>query len=165
MTVFAPEIFRAVMRDVPAVVVVVTARVDGVSRGMTASSFKSVSLDPPLVSVDVIQDSQMHEHLMQASSFTFNVLRVGQQGLADHFAQPDLLPTEQWQGVTLQQPLPGAIVLADALAWLHCVPHAQVEAGDHTIFIGRVEHNVLHPDGHPLLYFRRRYHRVGPALE
>jgi len=165
MTFFAPETFRAVMRDVPAVVVVVTAMTNDVWRGMTASSFKSVSLDPPLVSVDVIKDSQMHDHLIRATSFTFNVLSVDQRALADHFAQPDLLPAEQWRNIATDQPVPGALVLDDALAWLHCVPHTHVEAGDHTIFIARVEHNVLRPDGHPLLYYRRRYHRVGQALD
>lgn len=119
-------------------------------RGMTASAFLSVSMDPPLVLVAV--STKAHLHARIEDRYTISLLAAGQDHVSNHFAgRPDPLP----EG-TITRNAAGHPVIAGALGWIDCVVHDRVHAGDHTLFIGRVE-SLESFEGEPLAYFRGRY--------
>ncbi|WP_412068151.1 flavin reductase family protein [Rubrivirga sp. IMCC43871] len=157
------EALRSVLRDVPSPVVVVTVEATDGPRGATIGSFTSVSLDPPLVSFNVTQGTQLHVALADAPVFAVHLLDAGQADLAEHFAIPDLsgeaqlAPFDHVRGG-------GPPLLRGSLGILLCAPHARFEAGDHTVFVGHVTH-VVDGAGHdPLLYVRQSYRGIGERV-
>jgi len=130
--------------------------------GMTANSFTSVSLDPPLISVCVDQRAHLLPLLKEKGKFGINVLKEDQQKLSEFFASPDQPGREEeilkvhfhWT----QENIP---LLEDVLCQVACRLHATHVAGDHTIVVGEVLSVSLFP-GQPLLFFRGRYTRLAP---
>lgn len=120
---------------------------------MTANSVASVSLNPPLVSVCVDREADMHSTLLDAPVFVINILSVEQEALSRRFAIPD---GDKFDGVGFHRIEGWLVVLDGILAHIECVRHAEVPAGDHTIFIGRVTGGSA-AEGHPLLYYRGGY--------
>lgn len=157
--------FRLFMRRVAAPVVVITTNGHGEMRGMTASSFSSLSLDPLLVSFNVTIGSQMHGAISRAQTFVVNVLSEEQAPLAALFSLPNLTSREQfdfWEhGLTGG----GVPILAETLGGLQCRIVQRVLAGDHEIVIGEVEQIFEgEADRMPLLYHDRRYVRLGSPV-
>lgn len=154
--------FRDTMRMFPAGVTLITTRTaDGMSHGMTASSFTSVSADPPLISVAIDRQTTMSSLLLvQTDVFAVNVLAEDQEHLSSRFAfvkDEDRFAEGAWTSAAT-----GAPVLENALTWLDCRVHFRQQAGSHNIFIGKViESAVVRPDDRPLLYWNRDYHQLG----
>ena len=137
------------------VVIITAAAPDGSPAGMTANSFTSVSLAPPLVSINVDHVSDMHPVMLQAQGYVFNVLECHQETLSRRFAEK---AGQRFDGVGYQVDDRGFILLDGVIATIHCVPHARFEAGDHTVFVGRVIGGTVAPGGgRPLLYYRGGY--------
>lgn len=159
------EMLRAVMRRVASPVTVVTTAADGEVRGATIGSFTSVSLDPPLVSFNVQKDSAFFAALSRAEAFAIHLLTDAQADLANHFAIPDLTSEEQFARIphsvsSLGQPP----VLADTFGVLLCQRFAVHDAGDHALFIGRVDRVSESEGTGPLLYYARSYRAVGTEV-
>ena len=155
------DALRAVLREVPTPVAVVTTQTSDGPRGATIGSFTSVSLAPPIVSFSVTRATRLHEALAGASGWAIHLLAETQAGLADHFAAPDLAGLDQLAPFPHVAPEDGPPLLRDTLGVLRCRPHAVVEAGDHSVFFGRVE-DIVHGAGTaPLLYYRQSYRGVG----
>ena len=108
--------------------------------GMTANSFTSVSLDPPLVLVCVDREAQMHDRLKAADGFGVSVLSAPQEWVARHFASRSRPPgPAQFDTVDWMPGLKtGAPLIAGALATFECEVWRTCDGGDHTIFIGEV---------------------------
>ena len=154
MTVIAQD-FRDVLSRFASGVTIVTTVYQGRPCGLTASSFSSVSLDPPLVLFCLGKDSTNFDAFMAAESFAFNILSSDQDTLSTRFARKDI---ERFEGVAFDTWVTGSPVLPGALAALDCTRHAVHDAGDHVIVIGRVQKlGVLAPDAQPLTYWRGRY--------
>jgi len=141
-------------------VTVVTARADGEPVGMTAASFSSLSLDPPLVLVCVATSAQAHAGLVGAPGFAIHVLGASQAEMSARFARPGPgkfadLPDERG---AFDAPL-----LPYGVARLVCERHDAVDGGDHTILIGRVVSTDL-AGTDPLLYCNRAYGRLSPTV-
>jgi flavin reductase (DIM6/NTAB) family NADH-FMN oxidoreductase RutF len=159
------QAFKSALGRLPGPVTVVTAVGPDGPVGMTASSFTSLSLSPPLVLVCVAHRAGMHAHLSAASGFAVSVLSADQQAVSNRFAGPfdgprfADLPHEP-------APHSGAPWLGGAIACVDCALHAVHDGGDHSIFVGRVEAVRLSPDPRealdPLLYFAGQYRRLGP---
>ena len=140
-------------------ITVVTARAGGFGHGMTANSFTSVSLDPPLVLVCVVRDAVMHKVLDNVGSFGVSVLAAGQEDLARYFSDPGR-PMGMAQFVPLDwhpAPVTGTPLLDGALAWLECTVEAACPGGDHSVFLGRVQWVKVGQAGGPLLYWAGGY--------
>lgn len=136
MTV-SPERFRRVLGRLAAGVCVVTSRdEEGGRHGLTATSVCSVSLEPPLVLVVLERDANTHAIVERAGIFGVNFLERGQAAVAERFATA---PDDKFEGIPAEEGPGGAPILRGALAWLECVVVRSVPAGDHTVFIGRVE--------------------------
>jgi flavin reductase (DIM6/NTAB) family NADH-FMN oxidoreductase RutF len=134
-------------------VTVVTATGPDGPVGLTASSFSSVSLDPPLVSVCVDSNGTSHAGVTTAEGFAVHVLDDSQETLSNRFARPsvDRFAPDDWHTGPFEAPL-----LPLGLARIVCARHHVVEAGDHTIIIGRVV-EVETSQGKPLLYWAGKY--------
>jgi flavin reductase (DIM6/NTAB) family NADH-FMN oxidoreductase RutF len=146
--------FRNALGRFASGVTVVTARHQDHVHGMTANAFTSVSLDPPLVLVSIDNRASMHEILPGARRFGISVLAEHQEPHSNHFAGRTVEDLEVT--FTMRHGVP----LIDG-----AVAHFVVEAvdihpaGDHTLYIGRVEHFESN-DERPLLFYAGRYRRL-----
>jgi flavin reductase (DIM6/NTAB) family NADH-FMN oxidoreductase RutF len=154
------EAFRQTMGHWASGVTVVTTRRPGGIHGMTASSFCSVSLDPPLVLVCVDRRNRTHSHLAEQGAFCAHILAVGQEELSQRCAGRMGEHGNELHGVPYREGKTGAPVLEGCLAYLDCRVLYAHDGGDHTIFVGQIEEAGVDEDAHPLLYFRGRYHRL-----
>ncbi len=154
--------FRRVCSKFATGITILTARdAGGGAHGMTANSFTSVSLEPPLILVCVDLRAHILKHLREGGAFAVNVLDEDQEALSVRFAQrvEDRFDTVEWTAGRKS----GAPLIGGVLATLECVIVRMVEAGDHSIVIGEVQDAVWR-DGLPLLYFSSRYQKLdGPT--
>jgi flavin reductase (DIM6/NTAB) family NADH-FMN oxidoreductase RutF len=139
------------------VTILTTTTVGEQPLGMTANSLSSVSLNPPLISVCVDREADMHPVILQASEFVVNVLASDQEVLARRFSDKH---EDRFDGVGYSLSPEGLILLDGALAHVVCQREATYPAGDHTIVLGRVVGGTTH-EGHPLLYYRGGYAALG----
>jgi flavin reductase len=144
------------------VTVVTVERASGRVHGMTANSFTSVSLDPPLILVCVDKKAQLLPLLKERQRFGVSILKEDQEAISEYFAQTEESPeTEQRLGIRYGWTETSIPLLEGALAHIACNLVASYVAGDHTIFIGEVEGAEIYI-GEPLLYLRGDYRRVAP---
>ncbi len=147
------EGFKQTLRRFASGVTIVTVRSGSDSHGMTASSFASASLEPPLIVVCLDKSSRTLQLLRDTEAFAVNMLSEGQEVLAGAFSSRGPKPLAEFSSVDAPS---GAPLLDGALAWLDCTTHAIVEAGDHDIVLGRVRSTLL-GTGRPLLYYEGAY--------
>lgn len=154
MTISAEDFKRALSRRATGVAIV-TARSGDRIHGMTVSAFTEVSLEPPLVLVCADKASDTHGVIARSGRFAVNVLARGQGALADRFAvkKDEHL---RFAGVPWSEAATGAPLLDEALVGIDCRVAAAHDAGDHVIYVGRVEALRLR-EGEPLLYWCGRY--------
>jgi flavin reductase len=124
--------------------------------GMTANSFTSVSLDPPLILVCVTRGSELCEAVHREGCFAVSVLAAHQGELARYFANHARPRGAAEFAKVPWSPGPGtgAAVLQDALAWLDCAVAASYDGGDHEIFLGSVVASGAEPERDALVFFR-----------
>ncbi len=154
-----PSAFRATLGRFATGVTIVTMRDErGIPHGMTATSFASVSLDPPLVLVCVGHESSLSGPLSRAQHFAVNMLSAEQEAAAHTFAASDV---DRFGGFMFELGVGDVPILAGSLAHVECRVHERHVAGDHTIIVGEVMHGAT-TDGEPLLYYRGKYGRFAP---
>jgi flavin reductase (DIM6/NTAB) family NADH-FMN oxidoreductase RutF len=133
---------------------IVTARTGEASYvGLTANSFNSVSLDPPLVSWSLALRSRSLAAFEAAERYAVNILAHDQVELADRFSRPH---ADRFAGVGFKLGQASAPLIDGCVAWLECCHHALHPAGDHMLFIGRVEACAHHALA-PLVFHDGRY--------
>jgi flavin reductase (DIM6/NTAB) family NADH-FMN oxidoreductase RutF len=139
------------------VTVITTRQPDGTPRGFTANSFTSVSLDPALLLVCLAKTAHSADVFAQAPHFAVNILAEDQKAVSGLFASraPDKFTQCAWTPGPAEMPL-----IDGALAQFTCASHQLVDAGDHLILIGRVDHFAT-TEGQPLGYFRGNYFSIG----
>jgi flavin reductase (DIM6/NTAB) family NADH-FMN oxidoreductase RutF len=153
--------FRLALGQFATGVTVVTAqRAPGRVHGMTANSFTSVSLDPPLILICVSHGAQLLTMLKRQKRFGVNILKDNQRAISEYFAcTEESAETEKRLGIRYRWTEAGTPLLEDALVHLACNVVDSHVAGDHTIFIAEVESVEIY-DGEPLLYLRGNYRHV-----
>jgi flavin reductase (DIM6/NTAB) family NADH-FMN oxidoreductase RutF len=140
-------------------VTIVTARHEGEPVGMTAASFSSLSLDPPLVLVCVAHSANSHAGLVNAAGFAVHVLGAGQDEMSSLFSRPG---TDKFDGYPDERGPFDVPLLPYGVARMVCAAHSTLEGGDHTILIGRVVSTEL-AGTDPLLYCNRAYGRLSDS--
>lgn len=158
-TGFDPRAFRRGLGNFATGVTIVTARSpDGEQVGVTANSFNSVSLEPPLILWSIDKRSNSHAVFETASHFAVHVLASDQIELSNHFARPQ---ADKFAGVACEPGVGGAPLLPDCAARFQCELYQQIDGGDHWILIGKV---VAFDDygRAPLLYHQGAYSMVLP---
>jgi flavin reductase (DIM6/NTAB) family NADH-FMN oxidoreductase RutF len=163
------EEFRAAMSRLAAGVVLVTAHDPddgprGEDVGMTATAFLSVSLDPPLVLVSLRNGSRMDDLLADVPLWGVSLLSDAQRQVAGRFAMKGRVSDRLlFADIAYERgEVCGAPLVTGSLATLECCTENRIEAGDHTLVIGRVlKVGLADGDGGPLTYFKGRYRHLG----
>ncbi|WP_439817153.1 flavin reductase family protein [Zavarzinia sp. CC-PAN008] len=127
--------------------------------GFTASSFNSVSLDPPLVLFSMGRDALSFDGFHAGTHFAVNVLGQDQEHLSNRFASPI---EDRFAGIAFDIWDSGCPVLHGAIAVFECETQARHDGGDHVIFVGEVKRLDARLDAMPLLFHRGQYRRVAP---
>lgn len=152
-----PEAFRAALSRFPSGVTVVTTRDwDGTPWGFTASSFCSLSADPPQVLVCLANDADCYPAFRDGETFAVNVLAAHQENIARRFASKG---ADKFGPGGFRQGARGVPVLDDAVAVLECEVADRLPGGDHTILVGRV-YEATARDGDPAVYCDRAFHEL-----
>ena len=139
------------------VTVVTAIGSDGQPIGLTANSFTSVSLDPPLLLVCIANTSTSASALRAVDRFAVNVLQIGQQPTSNRFAGRD---EERFAATPWALGEFGTPVLTGSLSSFECARDAVHDGGDHFILVGRVLRAIFEPRRDPLLYFRGKYRKL-----
>ena len=161
-TSFDPRAFRRALGCFPTGVAIITTRdAQGRPVGLTCNSFSSVSLDPPLVLWSLRTESRLMEAFRGNLAFAINVLAEDQGALSARFANSAI--EHKFEGVAHSWGHGGAPLINGAVARFHCSQYALQEAGDHVVFIGRVERfEQPRPEG-ALVYYKGAYAMLGPV--
>ncbi len=157
-----PSRFREVMGHFATGVSVVTTFDGERPAGITVNAFSSVSLEPALVMVALDRGRFITPMVRRAGRYAVNVLAADQQALSDCFAHAPVSPgREEFCGAAWQRGPTGLPLIEGSIATLECTIVETFSAGDHDLFIGRVDSLEEHRgDVAPLLYYRRRYLRI-----
>jgi flavin reductase (DIM6/NTAB) family NADH-FMN oxidoreductase RutF len=147
------ELRSALAQFATGVSVVTTRATDGTPVGITANSFASVSLDPPLVLWSLARSASSFEAFRAARGFRVHVLAADQFEIAKRFATrgADKFAAGQWTHIPGGPPQ-----LAGCVAWFECETRSQHDEGDHVIFVGRIG-SLGAPGGTPLIFHDSRY--------
>ncbi len=158
---FDPLAFRqALGAFVTGVTIVTTLDPDGQPSGLTANSFNSVSLDPPMVLWSLALDSTCLPAFRTAGWWAVHVLAAGQEGLSNRFAQR---AAPKFEGLATEAGPGGIPLLDEYAARFICRAAFEYEGGDHAIFVGEVlafDHRKVAP----LVYHRGRYAGVDASF-
>ena len=163
---FDAQTFRQTMRLWATGVTIVAAKHDGIMRGITVSSFTSVTLDPPLILVCIQKRTEAAEAIRRSGAFAVSMLGEEQQDISNLFAGfgPELPEgANYFDGLDVIFAESGSPILAAAMGWLDCKVHATHDGSTHDIFVGE----VLEASGksetlkRPLLYYDTEYRQLG----
>ncbi|MSQ26328.1 MAG: flavin reductase [Dehalococcoidia bacterium] len=155
------DLFRQAWARFPTGIAVITFRqADGAIHGLTANAVCSVSLNPLLVLVCVDHNSRSYPMLMAASRFVMNFLAQGQEDISRFFASRDAKGHPPFR---FRRTLHGDPILEGSVASLDAAITERNIAGDHTIFIARVEEIDL-TDVPPLVFHTGKYSAVAPPI-
>jgi flavin reductase (DIM6/NTAB) family NADH-FMN oxidoreductase RutF len=152
----AQQAFRDVMARLPAAVVLISTRVGGEFKAMTASSLVSISLDPPMLLVGLERDSATRTALLETRSFNVSLLTRSQEFIADRFAGRAPAVDPSWKTLPHRLGSNGIPLLDGAAAWLECRLAQVHPAGDHDICVGEVVQAELGA-GEPLVLWDRAF--------
>ena len=144
---------RALGAFATGVTVITTCRPDGELAGLTANSFNSVSLSPPLVLWSLSQFSPSLAAFQEASYFCVNILAADQAQLSQKFSRP---ASDKFADVPMRPGAGGVPLLEGVAANFTCRNEFRYYGGDHVIFVGRVV-AYEHTDRQPLVFARGRY--------
>jgi flavin reductase (DIM6/NTAB) family NADH-FMN oxidoreductase RutF len=150
------ELRRVMGHFATGVTIITTVSKDGEPFGLTANSFTSVSLDPPLVLICVDKKAESWPHFEQSRVFTVNILNNQQEALSRKFA---VSGGDKFQGVAYHTGANGVPILDGALAYLECKLYAVHDGGDHTLYLGEIEQAET-VEGKPLLFYRGGYRAI-----
>ena len=140
-------------------VTVVTSKSESFGlKGMTATSFSSVSLDPPQILVCINKTADTGDAVLEGKTFAVNILKADQQDISNQFAG-GASQEERFANVAWHEGEIGTPVIDDALASLECTVVDQVQAGTHWVIIGEVQ-AVSCRDGEPLMYYNSGYREL-----
>jgi flavin reductase (DIM6/NTAB) family NADH-FMN oxidoreductase RutF len=127
--------------------------------GLTANSFTSLSLDPPLVLFCVDRTIKSFQAIHANRHFAVNILREDQENISRQFAKSG---ADKWSGIKFETWDTGCPILGGCIANLECDVEQVFEGGDHIIVVGKVRRMVFDQDAEcrPLLYFKGKYGAV-----
>ncbi|MEI8156154.1 MAG: flavin reductase family protein [Burkholderiales bacterium] len=157
---FSPSEFRQALGMFATGVTIVTARAaNGSFVGLTANSFNSVSVSPPLVLWSLARSAGSMAAFSTGSHYAINILGADQQDLAKQFAAQGI---DRFSGVAFSTGAGGAPLLQGAAATFECFNRSRYEEGDHVIFVGEVEACTHRVGASPLLFHGGKFYAEHP---
>lgn len=151
------QVLREAYGAFPSGVTALCALVDGRPVGMAASSFTSVSMDPPLVSICVANTSRTWPLLRAAPRLGVSVLAAGHESAA---RQLSAKTADRFAGLGFEVTGDGAVLIEESAAWLDCTLHAEVPAGDHTMLLLRIQALRSFPGVVPLVFHGSKFRQL-----
>jgi flavin reductase (DIM6/NTAB) family NADH-FMN oxidoreductase RutF len=152
---FSMQEFRAALGMFATGVTIVTARgLDGAPVGLTANSFNSVSLAPPLVLWSLARSAGSMRAFEAGSHYAINILAADQHALAVRFSSKS---SNRFADLAFREGAGGAPILEGAVAVFECFNRSRYEEGDHVIFVGEVERCERRAGATPLIFHGGRY--------
>ena len=143
-------------------VTIMTTTAAGRMHGMTVSAFASQSLDPLLILVSVERSTIMHQLVTESRAFAINILDDRGEATARFFADNARLKGPEFNEGAYHLGVTGSPILEEATAHLEATVDHTLDAGDHTVMVGRVVAlKVVRADAAPLIYYRSRYRSLG----
>lgn len=143
------------------VTVVTCSAADGHACGITANSFSSVSLEPPLILWNIAKSSNSLDAYLQAKDFAIHILSADQLALSIQFARSD---HTMFDGVSYDRSAANVPILPDCVAVFECSTDQIHDSGDHYIIVGKVD-RFTWDKSEPLLFFRGRYRELGDKID
>lgn len=150
-----PREFRNALGRFATGVTIVSALEEGVPIGMTANSFTSLSLSPPLILWSPAKNSTRHDAFVAADNFNVHILSSDQENIATAFSRSK----HGYDGLDTALNIAGVPIIADCLSVFECEKYAHHDAGDHTIVVGRVV-RAHYETGVPLVYLDGQFARI-----
>jgi flavin reductase (DIM6/NTAB) family NADH-FMN oxidoreductase RutF len=151
--VSATEFRRTLAEFASGVTVVTTLDPERRPYGVTATSFSSLSLDPPLIQWSLKRAAWSYPLFARGGGFAVNILAAGQEDVSRTFATRDI---DRFAVTPHRYGAEGYPLIEGALAWLECALEAELPGGDHGILVGRVLRAATF-EREPLLHWRGRY--------
>jgi flavin reductase (DIM6/NTAB) family NADH-FMN oxidoreductase RutF len=149
-----PTLFRSVLgRFATGVTIMTAASTEGLRAGVTASSFNTLSLDPPLVLWSLALTAPSLTVFRAAARFVVNILAEDQVAIAMQFARPS---DDKFRGVDTRLGLGGVPLICGAIAHLECVVERRVPGGDHELYIGEIV-RVEADERQPLIFSKGKF--------
>ncbi len=152
-----PQLFKETLAHWASGVTVVTTLHEDDPVGITASSFSSVSLEPPQVLICVNKRLFTHGAIQEIGTFAVNILGEEHLDWGKRFA--GMIPEieDRFEGINSHTEVTGCPVFSDALAWVDCRVVHVYDGGDHSVFIGEVLAAGSRAESKPLLYYHRNW--------
>lgn len=147
---------KQAMRVYPQGVTVVTTSTDEGPKGLTVSSFISVSLDPPLVLVSIAKGSRVHDLFRAAKTFAVNFLADDQKSVSDRFAGR-AKSVDKFDGLKFHPGVTASPLIEGVRAVIECKAWQSYDGGDHTILVGEVVAAKALNNKRPLVYYTQQY--------
>jgi flavin reductase (DIM6/NTAB) family NADH-FMN oxidoreductase RutF len=157
---FDQALLRQAFGCFPSGVTAFCGLLDGVTEGMAASSFTSVSLDPPLVSVCVANTSTTWPKLATLERLGLSVLADDHAPVAKALAAKN---GDRFESVDWMATDSGAVFVHGATLWLECAPYKRVDAGDHEIVVLQIVALAMYPDIAPMVFHRSNFRELAPT--
>jgi flavin reductase (DIM6/NTAB) family NADH-FMN oxidoreductase RutF len=152
---FSAQEFRSALGMFATGVTIVTGRdTSGQRIGLTANSFNSVSMAPPLVLWSLARAAGSMPAFTRGSHYAINILSADQRELAERFSRTQ---SDRFSGVSFREGIGGAPILEGAAAVFECFNRSRYEEGDHVIFVGEVERCQRREGAQPLIFHGGRY--------
>jgi flavin reductase (DIM6/NTAB) family NADH-FMN oxidoreductase RutF len=129
--------------------------------GITANSFSSVSLQPPLLLWNIAKVSNSLQAYLDAEYFAINILGAGQRTLSSHFAQSD---HTLWDNIEYNRSANNVPLLPNTVACFECRTHQIHDCGDHFIIVGEIE-SFRSSNDEPLVFYAGQYAALMPTNE
>ncbi|WP_197433252.1 flavin reductase family protein [Agrobacterium vitis] len=145
----------------PSGVTALCALIEGKPAGMAVASFTTVSLDPPLVSVCIQNNSSTWPVLKTAERLGLSVLGSEQHGICSSLAAKGI---DRFRDISWETSRAGAIFVSDAAMVIECSIHETIEAGDHQIILLRLHLFSINPHVEPLVFHRSTFRRLDTSL-
>ncbi|MDO8433248.1 MAG: flavin reductase family protein [Candidatus Binatus sp.] len=152
------ELRRIMGHFATGVTIITSVRSSGELHGLTANAFTSVSLVPPLLLICVDKKAESYPCFSETRVFTVNILSSDQEALSRKFS---VSGGNKFEGVSYRIGANGAPILDGTLAYIECAVSQEVDAGDHTLYLGDIQQAETPHEGKPLLFFRGGYREMG----
>ena len=153
---FVGDHLKQFMRQFPQGVTLVTTRYEGQVRGVTISSFTSLSLDPPLVMIAVAKNASSYLAFVKSEFFNIQLLASTQDSIAARFATK-IDHDEKFRGLQYAFDSKNNPVIDQALGYLECMRNQVHEVGDHSLIIAKVIGAKILGNSEPLIYHNRKF--------
>ncbi|MEK6760289.1 MAG: flavin reductase family protein [Deltaproteobacteria bacterium] len=159
MTEVSKDISLAQRKIIQGVFIISTRSGEKIN-AMTAAWVSRASFTPPIITVSVGKTRYTHDLISASGVFAVHVLGHEHIAIGKHFGLKSGRKTDKFAGMDYETKATGSPIIKDCLSWMDCKTVGEIDAGDHTLFVGEVlAAGVIKEDGVPLAYERDSFYK------